>query len=98
MKKSKLMTALIILAAILVVLAVVVAKQPGDFRVARSTTIAAPQSVVFAQVNDLHAFQEWNPWAKIDLGCKTSFAGPALGIGASFAASGNNKVGAGSMP
>jgi hypothetical protein len=97
MKKSKLMTALIILTAILAVFAVVVAMQPADFRVARSTTIIAPQSVVFAQVNDLHAFQEWNPWGKIDLGCKTTFEGPAGGVGAKFAWSGNNKVGEGSM-
>jgi len=37
-----------------VILAVVVALRPSEFRVTRSTTIAAPAEAVFAQVNDLH--------------------------------------------
>ena len=91
------MPILIIVAAVLVLFVVIVAMQPADFRVSRSATIVAPQSVVFAQVNDLHAFQEWSPWAKIDPQCKTTFEGPSHGIGAKFAWSGNNKVGEGSM-
>ena len=45
---------LAVLTVIVVVLAIVVALQPADFRVSRSATFAAPPATVFAQVNDLH--------------------------------------------
>ena len=41
---------LIAVAVIIVVLAVIVALQPSEFRVARSATISAPAPAVFAQV------------------------------------------------
>jgi hypothetical protein len=40
---------LIALAVIVVVFVVIVALQPSEFRVARSTTISAPPQAVFAQ-------------------------------------------------
>ena len=49
-----LMNTLIVVAGIIVVAAVIVALQPKDYRVARSTTISAPAAAVFAQVNDFH--------------------------------------------
>jgi hypothetical protein len=54
------------LAVIVVVFVVIVALQSSDFRIARSTTISAPPPLVFAQVNDLHKWEAWNPWGKID--------------------------------
>jgi hypothetical protein len=42
--------------ALLGVLAIVIALQPADFRIARSAAIAAPPARVFEQVNDLHKF------------------------------------------
>jgi len=45
---------LVAVALIVVVLVVIVALQPKEYRVARSTTISAPPSAVFAQVNDFH--------------------------------------------
>ena len=47
-------------AAIAVVLAVVVARQPSRFRVARSAAITAPPDQVFAEVNDLHRWEAWS--------------------------------------
>jgi hypothetical protein len=84
-------------AVILLVLIVIVATRPDTFTVARSATINAPASVIFAHVNDLHQFQDWSPWAKLDPGCQINFEGPPAGTGASFAWSGNNKVGQGRM-
>jgi uncharacterized protein YndB with AHSA1/START domain len=84
-------------AAILVILAVVIALQPSEFRVARSTTIAAAPAVVFAQVNDFHKWEAWSPWAKLDPAAKTSFEGPSAGTGAIFRWAGNEEVGEGSM-
>ncbi len=88
---------LIALAAILVILVIVVALQPSDFRIQRSVTIAAPPSVVFAQVNDFHKWEAWSPWAKLDPVAKNTFEGPTEGVGAGFRWAGNNQVGEGAM-
>ena len=85
----------IALAAILAVLTVVIALRPADFRYTRSATIAAPPSAVFAQVNDLHKWEAWSPWVKIDPAMKMSYDGPPSGVGASYTWSGNNEVGEG---
>jgi hypothetical protein len=45
---------LIALVAIVAAFAAFVALQPSEYRIARSATIAAPASDVFAQVNDFH--------------------------------------------
>jgi len=76
---------------------VVVALQPSSFSVSRSTRIAAPSEIVFEQVNDLHKWQVWSPWAEIDPNAKIVYDGPVAGVGAAFAWSGNMQVGEGRM-
>lgn len=88
---------LLSLAVIVVVFAVVAAMQPAEFRVARSATFAAAPAVVFAQVNDLHKWAAWSPWAKLDPNASETFEGPPAGTGAVLRWAGNNKVGEGSM-
>ncbi len=88
---------LIALGLVVVVLVVVVALQPADFRVARSATMSAPAPVVFSQVNDLHKWEAWNPWQKKDPAMKLTFAGPPAGPGASYSWAGNNEVGEGRL-
>jgi hypothetical protein len=88
---------LIGVAAAIVLFLIVVAFQPGEFRVERSTSIHAPASVVFSQVNDFHKWEAWSPWAKMDPAAKNTFDGPASGKGAMFSWAGNDKVGEGSM-
>jgi uncharacterized protein YndB with AHSA1/START domain len=88
---------LIALAVIIVVLVVIVALQPSDFRVARSATISAPPPAVFAQVNDFHKWEAWNPWGKIDPAMKQTYEGAPAGPGAIYTWSGNNEVGEGRM-
>jgi hypothetical protein len=88
---------LIALAAIVAVFVVVVALQPAEFRVARSAIMSAPAPVVFAQANDLHKWEAWNPWQKIDPAMKLAFAGPPAGNGASYSWVGNNQVGEGRL-
>ena len=85
------------LVAIIVLLIVVVALQPGDFRVTRSATIKAPPNVVFKQVNDFHKWQAWSPRAKLDPNAQATFSGAEAGAGAQFAWAGNDKVGKGRM-
>jgi hypothetical protein len=57
---------LIGLAVLILGFVVVVALQPSEFRVDRTTAIAAPVADVFGQVNDLHKWEAWSPWAKLD--------------------------------
>ena len=90
-------TILVALAVIIVVLVVIVALQPSDFRVTRSTTISAPPPAVFTQVNDFHKWQAWNPWGKIDPAMKQTYEGAPAGTGAIYTWSGNNEVGEGRM-
>ncbi|MCE9592024.1 MAG: SRPBCC family protein [Planctomycetes bacterium] len=91
---------LMILAAVVVlvvVLVVVVALRPSGFSVARSMGMAAPAGRVFEQVNDLHKWEAWSPWAKLDPDAKVTYDGPAAGVGAGFAWVGSSKVGEGRM-
>ena len=53
--------------------------------------------VVFENINDLHKWEAWSPWAKMDPNAKNMFSGPPEGKGASMAWAGNNKVGEGRM-
>jgi uncharacterized protein YndB with AHSA1/START domain len=86
---------LVAVALVVVVFAAVVAMQPSEFRVARSTTIAAPARAVFAQVNDFRQWPAWSPYDKLDPAMKKTYDGPAAGTGASYAWAGNSNAGVG---
>ncbi len=79
-----LMKTLIALAVIVVVFVVVVATRPSEYRVARTVTISAPAPAVFAQVNDFHKWDAWNPWAKMDPAMKQTYEGAPAGTGAVY--------------
>jgi uncharacterized protein YndB with AHSA1/START domain len=88
---------LIAIPVLIIVLVVIAALQPSDFRITRTATISAPPGIVFAQVNDLHKWEAWSPWAKMDPAAKITFEGPPAGTGAGYTWAGNNKVGEGRM-
>lgn len=44
----------------------------------RKILIAAPDSVIFALVNDFHKWNSWSPWANLDPAMKESHEGPQL--------------------
>lgn len=90
-------TILIVLAVIVVLFLAVVAMQPSEFRVARTTTISAPASLVFAQVDDFHKWEAWNPWGKIDPAMKQTYEGAPAGAGAIYTWAGNREIGEGRM-
>ncbi len=94
---SMVLKILIALVAVVAAFAAFVALQPSEYRIARSATIAAPASDVFAQVNDFHKWDGWSPWAKLDPNAKTAFEGPSAGEGAVFAWAGNREIGEGRM-
>jgi hypothetical protein len=89
--------ALLGLAAIIVILVVVVAMQPSEFRITRTAAISAPAADVFAQVNDFHNWQAWSPWAKLDPVMKQTYEGAPAGTGAIYSWIGNKQVGEGRM-
>ena len=88
---------LIALAVIVVLFVVIVAMQPSEFGVVRSATISAPAPALFAQVNDFHKWEAWNPWGKLDPTMKQAYEGAPAGTGAIYTWSGNNEVGEGRM-
>lgn len=88
---------LIALGVIVIAFVIVVAVRPAEYRIVRSATVSAPPALVFEQVNDLHKFQAWSPWAKLDPTAQGTFEGPASGTGAVFAWAGDSKVGEGRM-
>jgi hypothetical protein len=92
-----LMKILIGLAVVVVVLVMIVATRPSEFRVARTATIAAPAPAVFAQVNDFRRWEAWNPWARIDPAMKQTYEGAPAGPGAVYTWAGNHEVGEGRM-
>jgi len=91
------MKILAIVVVIIIVLVVIVALQPADFRVARSTLVSAPPAAVFAQVNDFHKWNAWNPWGKVDPAMKQNYEGAPAGSGAVYTWTGNKEVGEGRM-
>src|SRR5215218_1777976 len=88
---------LTVVLVIVVAFAAIVAAQPSEYRVVRSTTIQAPPPQVFTLVNDFHNWQHWSPWAAIDPAMKTTYSGAGSGQGAVYEWSGNNQVGQGRM-
>ena len=88
---------LLALAFIAIIIFVVIAGRPDEFIVTRSIKISAPPEKVFPHVNDLHQWEAWSPWAKLDPNAKNSFAGPDSGPGAAMSWDGNKKIGAGRM-
>jgi len=88
---------LLALAFVALIFIIVITGRPGEFTVSRSTKISAPPEKVFPHVNDLHQWEAWSPWAKLDPTAKNTFSGAAAGTGAAMAWDGNRKVGAGKM-
>lgn len=82
---------------LMALLAAFVAFQPDGYAVERSISISAGPEPIFAQVENLKAWENWNPWSKLDPNARVTFSGPASGQGASMAWSGNAEVGEGTM-
>jgi len=89
----------IVLALLIAVafVAVLISIQPAQYKVTRSTTIAAPPSTVYNLIADFHHWNDWSPWAKLDPNMKQSFVGPDSGLGAAYAWQGNSQAGEGRM-
>lgn len=69
----------------------------ANYRVSRSTSIAADPALVHRLVNDFHEWQAWSPWEGLDPDLDRTYSGPDSGVGAHYAWSGNRKAGRGTM-
>ena len=87
---------LLALAAVVALLLIVAATRPDSFRVTRTAVIKAPAAKIFALIDNLHSFNNWNPYERKDPGVKGAYSGPASGVGAAYAWD-SRKVGAGRM-
>jgi hypothetical protein len=85
------------LAFIAILVIIVTAGQPDESKVIRFAKISASPEKIFPHVNDLHKWEAWSPWAKMDPACKNTYEGAAAGTGAILAWAGNKKVGEGRM-
>jgi hypothetical protein len=88
---------LLALVFIAVIFLIVIAGRPDEFTVTRAAFIAALPEKIFPHVNDLHKWEAWSPWARLDPDAKNTFSGTDAGEGAAMAWDGNKKVGAGKM-
>ena len=91
------MIALIVAAVVLIALVLFIQSRPADFRIVRSAVIPAFPAAVFAEVNDLHRWEAWSPWARMDPDAVNTFTGAESGVGSSFHWKGNRQVGEGVM-
>ncbi len=93
-------TTLLVIVALLVLamaaIAALASQRPDTFRVSRSASIAAPAEKIFPLINDVRAFNTWNPYALKDPAMKGSYSGPAAGAGAHHDFE-SNKAGSGSI-
>lgn len=85
------------LAIVAILLFVIVAGQPDEFKMSRSAKFSVPPEKIFPHVNELRKWDVWSPWAKLDPNAKNTFEGPAAGVGSAMAWSGNKKIGEGRM-
>ena len=90
-------TILIIVVVLLAGLLLFPLTQPDTFTVQRSRQIQASPEKLHVLINDMRAFNRWNPYDKKDPAMQSSYSGPAAGPGASYAFKGNSDVGEGSL-
>lgn len=86
---------LIVLVVLIAAFAAFVATRPNEFKVVRSTNVAAPAPVVYGLIADFHEWTKWSPWEGIDPAMTRTYDGPASGVGAMYSWKGNKDVGSG---
>lgn len=70
------------LGVLVLLLVGIVASRPAEYRVERSTVIAAPAEIPFGLVNDYKGWRQWSPWDKLDPNQQVDYSDPSSGVGA----------------
>lgn len=71
--------------------------RPADMTVQRNIDIQAAPEKILAEITDLHKWENWSPWAKLDPEATVTFSGAESGEGSIMSWSGNSEVGVGTM-
>ena len=69
----------------------------SSYEVRRSITVNAAPRQVYGKIVNLRKWPAWSPWEGMDPGMTKRYTGPEAGVGATYAWSGNRKVGQGAM-
>src|SRR5690606_6840391 len=85
------------LAAIIAIILIIAAFQPSTYRVERTAAVQLPPDVVYANLNDFHHWQKFNPFTDPDPNVQLLYDGAPAGEGAIYKWKGNNEVGKGQM-
>ncbi len=73
------------------------AMQPDVITVERSAVIDAQPQDIWIHVADYENFVAWSPWTAMDPSATREISTPSYGMGSTYAWSGNDEVGTGSM-
>ncbi len=90
------------IAGLVVVVAIAIlliysATRPNEFRITRTISIKAAPDVIYARINDLRQFNEWNPFATADLKSSIVYGATSSGVGGSYSWDGSTQSNKGRM-
>jgi hypothetical protein len=88
---------LILVAALIVAVLIFAATKPNTFRIERSIIIHVPADKIFPLINDLRAWESWEPEDRKDATMQKAFSGPASGPGATAEWDSKGQSGKGSL-
>jgi hypothetical protein len=91
------LTALLIVAIIIIAILAMAAFRPNEFSVVRSADFRATPEVIFQNLNDFKRWATWSPWEGRDPNMQRNYSGTPLGKGTKYAWIGNKQVGEGNM-
>ena len=87
---------LFVLFGLLAIYSIMCAVGPKDIDTGASATMAAPASVIYANISSLKNWENWSTWHEMDPDMKITYSGPESGIGNAYAWDGE-KAGTGKM-
>lgn len=86
---------LIILAGIVIILVIAMLLMGKKYHFEKSIIINATPEKVYSHMNSSKAFNEWNPWMKLDPNMKLNYSGVPGQIGDQYCWEGNQEAGKG---
>ena len=86
-----------VLVLILLAILLFAASKPNTLSMQRSITINAPPEKIFALINDLHSWKDWNRDDQEDPTVTRVYGGPTNGVGASCEWDSRGRTGKGRM-
>lgn len=89
---KKLLKIVLLVVAILIIVMLLMGKK---YHFEKSIVINAPTEKVWQNINSMKAFNQWNPWMKLDPNLKVDYSGNSGQVGDAYCWDGNEEVGSG---